>query len=86
MATHEEIFDRIVDLAGQMGKKPSQLATECGLSAQRLFNWRRRGVAVDKVRAVSTALGARMLPHEIRPDLPDIFPVPVDSQLAAEAA
>ncbi|ORT73350.1 hypothetical protein BTA49_04040 [Pseudomonas mosselii] len=61
--------------AKEAGKSPSQLALECGISPQRLFNWRRRGVPVAQVRTLSKALSGVLLPHQLRPDLPDIFPV-----------
>ncbi|WP_236247401.1 YdaS family helix-turn-helix protein [Pseudomonas tohonis] len=83
MTEPEIIFERIVGVAAKAGKTPSQLAIECGVSPQRLFNWRRRGVPPLQVKALSAALGLVMLPHELRPDLPDLFPAPKATKAAA---
>lgn len=86
MSTSEAVFDLIVEIAGKAGKKPSQLARECEVSPQRLFNWRRRGVPAAKVRPLVAALNGGLLPHQIRPDLPEIFPEPEDLLVGSEAA
>lgn len=82
MSQFHEIFDNVVAAAAKAGKSPSQIASECSVSPQRLFNWRRRGVPALQVNALSKALGGALMPHEIRPDLPGLFPVP-DVQSAA---
>lgn len=79
MSTPDQVFDLIVRVAEGAGKSPSQLARECGVSPQRFFNWRRRGVPVAQVRSLSNALSGALLPHELRPDLPEVFPAPVCS-------
>jgi hypothetical protein len=76
MSTPDQVFDLIVRVAEGAGKSPSQLARECGVSPQRFFNWRRRGVPVAQVRPLAKALLGALLPHELRPDLPEIFPAP----------
>lgn len=83
MSNPEVIFERIVEEAAKAGKTPSQLAQECGVSPQRLFNWRRRGVPPLQVKQLSSALGMALLPHEIRPDLPALFPAPDPLQASA---
>lgn len=86
MTNHEEVFDAIVATAKKQGMKPSAFARKVGVGAQRFFNWRRRGVPPLQVPSVSKALGGAMLPSQIRPDLPDLFPAPVAEQGVAEAA
>ncbi|MCQ3017992.1 MULTISPECIES: YdaS family helix-turn-helix protein [Pseudomonas syringae group] len=76
MSTPDQIFDLILRVAEEAGKSPSQLARECEISPQRLFNWRHRGVPVAQVRPLAKALSGAILPHELRPDLPEIFPAP----------
>ncbi|MDT9630974.1 YdaS family helix-turn-helix protein [Pseudomonas sp. OVF7] len=76
MNTPDQVFDLIVRVAGEAGKRPSQLARECQVSPQRFFNWRHRGVPVAHVRPLAKALSWGLLPHELRPDLPEVFPAP----------
>lgn len=76
MNTPDHVFELILVAAKEAGKNPSQLAHECQISPQRLFNWRRRGVPVAQVRLLSKALSGALLPHQLRPDLPEVFPVP----------
>ncbi|EKT4540172.1 YdaS family helix-turn-helix protein [Pseudomonas sp. C5pp] len=76
MNTPDQVFELILRAAKEAGKTPSQLARECQVSPQRLFNWRRRGVPVAQVRLLSKALSEVLLPHQLRPDLPDVFPAP----------
>jgi len=85
MSTPNQIFDLILLAAEAAGKNPSQLARECEISPQRLFNWRRRGVPVAQVRPLAKALSGALLPHELRPDLPEIFPAP-ENIVAVKAA
>ncbi|WP_224791276.1 helix-turn-helix domain-containing protein [Pseudomonas fluorescens] len=53
------------------------------MSPQRFFNWRRRGIPVAQVRHLSKALSGALLPHQLRPDLPEIFPAESDAQIQA---
>lgn len=69
-------FDRLVEVAAKVGKNPTELAAAIGVSPQCLFNWKRRGVPPGHVRGLVKALGGALLAHEIRPDLPEIFPHP----------
>lgn len=85
MPTHEEVFDEIVKVAADLGLKPAGVARKCDVSPQRFFNWRRRGVPPVKVREVSSALDGVLLPHQIRPDLPGLFPVPAAEIIPAAA-
>lgn len=85
MTTPDQVFDLIVLVAERAGKSPSQLARECNVSPQRFFNWRHRGIPIAQVRPLAKALAWGLLPHELRPDLPDIFPAPVQA-VSAQAA
>lgn len=76
MNTPDQVFEMILREAQKAGKSPSQIAHECEISPQRLFNWRRRGVPVAQVRTLSKVLAGSLLPHQLRPDLPEIFPAP----------
>ncbi|MCE4070134.1 MULTISPECIES: transcriptional regulator [Pseudomonas] len=55
---------------------PTELARLVGVSPQNIFNWKRRGIPPEKVPAVVRASGGAVLAHELRPDLPDLFPAP----------
>lgn len=45
--------------------------------------WKKRGVPVERVPAVVRATDGAVQAHELRPDLPELFPVPADSVAAA---
>ncbi|WP_330115610.1 Cro/CI family transcriptional regulator [Pseudomonas sp. JS3066] len=52
------------------------LAAELGVSPMAVSQWKRRGIPVERVHAVVRACKGRVAAHELRPDLPDIFPAP----------
>lgn len=57
----------------------SELARRVGgkVKQPHVWKWIRAGrVPVERVPAVSRATGGQVLPHQLRPDLPDVFPVP----------
>ncbi|TEA59274.1 hypothetical protein EIY71_23580 [Pseudomonas sp. CH235] len=83
MSTPAQIFDLVLQVAEASGKSPSQLSRECKISPQRFFNWRRRGIPVAQVRHLSKALSGALLPHQLRPDLPEIFPAESDAEIQA---
>ncbi|AYF88639.1 transcriptional regulator [Pseudomonas sp. DY-1] len=67
----------------------SELARRCGGTVKQahVWKWIRSGrVPVERVPAVSRAVGGAVLPHEIRPDLPEIFPIPGSGTEQATAA
>lgn len=57
----------------------SELARRIGGTVKQphVWKWLRAGrVPVERVHAVSRAVDGAVLPHELRPDLPDLFPAP----------
>jgi len=61
------------------GNNQSELARRCCVKQPHVWKWIKAGrVPTERVHAVSRASGGKVQPHELRPDLPDIFPVPVE--------
>nr|WP_262239790.1 helix-turn-helix domain-containing protein [Serratia liquefaciens] len=55
------------------------LARACGVSQPAVFRWLNGSrVKADYVVAIVRASNGEVQAHEIRPDLPDLFPVPTD--------
>lgn len=79
MSVSTEALDRAIKAAGSV----TDLAGLAGVSPQNIFNWRRRGVPPAKVPAIVRACGGAVAAHELRPDLPDLFPLPSHSSEAA---
>ncbi|MFV9080094.1 helix-turn-helix domain-containing protein [Serratia fonticola] len=65
---------RAVSLAGSQ----SALALLIGVTQGAVWKWVHAKKKVSPVHAVaiSQALNGRVLPHELRPDLPTVFPAP----------
>ena len=62
----------------------SELARQCGVKQPHVWKWLKAGrVPTERVMAVSRASGGVVPPHELRPDLPELFPVPGVSAQAA---
>lgn len=59
------------------------LAVFLGVSPMAVSQWKKRGVPVERVPAVVRAAHGVIQAHELRPDLPDLFPVPADTASAA---
>nr|WP_165674707.1 Cro/CI family transcriptional regulator [Pseudomonas otitidis] len=60
------------------------LALAIGISPMAISQWKRRGVPVERVPAVVRACQGMVKAHELRPDMPELFPVPpVGQQKAA---
>ncbi|WP_368373240.1 transcriptional regulator [Pseudomonas brassicacearum] len=60
------------------GNNQSELARRCGVKQPHVWKWLKAGrVPTERVLAVSRASGGTVLPHELRPDLSDIFPAPL---------
>lgn len=69
--------------------KQTELARRVGgtIKQPHVWKWLRAGrVPVERVPAVCRAVDNRVLPHELRPDLPDLFPVPDDVPAARKKA
>ncbi|MCO7516440.1 helix-turn-helix domain-containing protein [Pseudomonas guariconensis] len=68
------------------GNNQSELARRCGVKQPHVWKWVKAGrVPTERVLAVSRATGGAVKPHELRQDLPDIFPPP-ETQPVSEAA
>lgn len=67
-----EALSRAIKAAGS----PTELARRVGVTPQNIFNWKRRGIPPEKVPAIVRACGGVVQAYELRPDLPDLFPVP----------
>lgn len=70
---------KAVDEAGGQ----AALARLCGVSQPAVFRWLNgRRVKADYVMAVVKASNGKVQPHELRPDLPDVFPQPSANSIA----
>ena len=72
-------LDRAIKAAGS----PTELAKRLGATPQNIFNWRKRGVPAERVPDVVDAVGGVVSAHELRPDLPRLFPAPTEQPKAA---
>lgn len=73
---------RVLEICGSQ----SELARRVGgtVKQSHVWKWVRSGrVPAERVPAVSRATSGQVLPHELRPDLPDLFPAPLDTKAAA---
>ena len=62
----------------------SELARRSGVKQPHVWKWLKAGrVPTERVMAVSRASGGLVPPHELRPDLPELFPVPAVTAQAA---
>ncbi len=53
------------------------LADKCGVSQPAVHKWLKGGmVSPEKVNSIVNATGGLIKAHEIRPDLPQLFPKP----------
>ena len=68
------------------GDNQSELARRCGVKQPHVWKWLRSGrVPAERVPAVVRAVDGKVKAHELRPDLPELFPAPADAEGAAEA-
>lgn len=79
MFMSDSALDRAIRAAG--GGRA--LARKLGVSPMAVSQWKKRGVPVERVPAVVRATDGAVQAHELRPDLPELFPVPADSVAAA---
>lgn len=64
----------------------SELARRCHVTQPHVWKWKKAGrVPVERVHAVARASDGRVQPHELRPDLPEIFPNPEEA-ISTQAA
>ncbi|RDS92564.1 transcriptional regulator [Pseudomonas fluorescens] len=60
------------------GNNQSELARRCNVKQPHVWKWLKTGrVPTERVHSVARASEGKVQPHELRPDLPDLFPVPV---------
>ncbi len=60
------------------GNNQSELARRCNVKQPHVWKWLKTGrVPTERVHSVARASEGKVLPHELRPDLPDLFPAPV---------
>ncbi|WP_301593718.1 transcriptional regulator [Pseudomonas nitroreducens] len=55
------------------------LAQALSVSPMAISQWKKRQVPAERVPAVVRACGNAVLAHELRPDLPDLFPPPAEA-------
>lgn len=79
MFMSESALERAIRTAG--GGRA--LARKLGVSPMAVSQWKKRGVPAERVPAVVRATDGAVQAHELRPDLPELFPVPADSVAAA---
>ncbi|WP_447789176.1 YdaS family helix-turn-helix protein [Pseudomonas farris] len=66
------------------GNNQSELARRCNVKQPHVWKWLKAGrVPTERVHSVARASGGKVLPHELRPDLPDLFPAPAFHAVAA---
>lgn len=77
------ITEQAIELAGGAAK----VGRHFSISTQAVIQW--DGVPPLRVLGVSLLIAGRssitgctLLPHEIRPDLPELFPIPLDVSVA----
>ena len=79
MSVSLKALDKAIKAAGS----PTELAKRIGATPQNIFNWRKRGVPAERVPDVVDAVAGAVFAHELRPDLPRLFPVPAEQPQAA---
>lgn len=76
---------RAVEVAVKVAGGQSKLARLVGVSQNAVFKWLRAGrPPAERVPAIVRATGGVVQAHELRPDLPELFPPPA-STLPAES-
>lgn len=74
-----KVIQRALNIVGSQ----QRLADICGVSQPAVHKWLNGGlVSPEKVKAIVSATGGQVKSHEIRPDLPDLFPPPTKSNAA----
>ncbi|MBK5075200.1 helix-turn-helix domain-containing protein [Budviciaceae bacterium CWB-B4] len=67
------VIEKAVNLVGGQGK----LASMCGVTQPAVYKWLNGGlVSPQRVNAIVQATKGEVKAHEIRPDLPHLFPHP----------
>ncbi|WP_416383548.1 transcriptional regulator [Pseudomonas sp. MCal1] len=79
MSMEASPLQRVINAAG--GGRA--LAAELGVSPMAVSQWKKRGVPAERVPGIVRASKGQVQAFELRPDLPDLFPVPADPKRAA---
>lgn len=77
--SHDAPIARAIKAVGG-GRK---LAALLNVSPMAVSQWKKRGVPVERVPAVVRACDGAVQGYELRPDLPELFPVPAETPAAA---
>lgn len=82
-----EIVETPIAKAVSLAGSQSALALLIGVTQGAVWKWVHNKKKVSPVHAVaiSKALNGQVLPHELRPDLPTVFPVPEPTNESARA-
>lgn len=73
----EKYMNKVIQRALRIVGSQKRLAEICGVSQPAVHKWLNGGsVSPEKVTAIVNATGGEVKAHEIRPDLPDLFPHP----------
>src|SRR5690606_21756723 len=76
-----EALERVLKLCGD---NQSELARRVGVKQPHVWKWLRSGrVPAERVPAVVRAVAGAVQAHELRPDLPELFPVPLPEEVSA---
>lgn len=76
-------MNKVIQRALKIVGSQQRLADICGVSQPAVHKWLNGGlVSPEKVKAIVSATGGQVKAHEIRPDLPDLFPPPTKSNAA----
>ncbi|WP_082981225.1 transcriptional regulator [Morganella psychrotolerans] len=76
-----EHIKKAIDILGSQ----AALARSCGVTQPAVFRWLNgRRVKADHVMSIVNATKGQVKPHQIRPDLPDLFPHPAGCSHVSE--
>lgn len=77
ISDREKYMNKVIQRALRIVGSQKRLAEICGVSQPAVHKWLNGGsVSPEKVTAIVNATGGEVKAHEIRPDLPDLFPHP----------
>ncbi|HGW6102634.1 TPA: transcriptional regulator [Citrobacter werkmanii] len=70
-----------IDIAIRCAGSQDALAKLCGVSQATVWKWRHgKKVKAEHVLKIVAAAGGQVAAYQIRPDLPELFPVPEQVQ------
>lgn len=69
-----EAVDKVIALCDN---NQSELARRCGVKQPHVWKWIKAGrIPAERVPSVVRAVAGAVAAHELRPDLPELFPAP----------